>query len=151
MRKHEKLTSLLSWIILYIVITLIFVFLSIILNNESSHKLPTEILAGWILTIKCQTLPPSDRDIIRAHPGTGLPWARDHDTAVLHCTGLMADGDCSAGLHLLQESWCWVKERGGERDLGTRGKVYTDIDHIQFPAPHFSPVALSGSYSRRDI
>ena len=151
MRKHEKLTCLpISWIILYI-ITLIFVFISIIFNNESSYKLPMEILAGWRLTIKCQTLPPSDRDIIRldlglVYPESQRPW---HCSVGLHWPDgwwrLQRRSASAAGVLVLGEG-----ERG-KRDLGTRGKVYTDIDHIQFPAPHFSPVALSGWHSRRDI
>ena len=67
----------------YAICILWVMFISIIFNNESSYKLPTEILAGWRLTIKCQTLPPSDRDIIRARPGTGLPW--EPETMTLQC------------------------------------------------------------------
>ena len=50
----------------------------------------------------------------------------------------MAHDDCMRSLDYQ------VKERERERGPGTWGKVYSDIDHIQFPAPHFGPVALSG-------
>ena len=49
-------------------------------------------------------------------------------------------------LHVLESGLPGERERERERERGpgTWGKVYSDIDHIQFPAPHFGPVALSG-------
>ena len=115
--------------ILYI-ITLIFVFISIIFNNESSYKLPTEILAGWRLTIKCQTLPPSDRDIIRldlglVYPESRRPWL----CSAAGCSELMAHGDCICRWWRSLGAG-WRREREGPRHLG---------ESLQWHWPHPVP------------
>ena len=85
-------------------------------------KLLTECLAGWRLTAKCQTLPLSDHDLIRAQPGTGLPW--EPETMTLQCCRLQwTDGSWRLHLQVAEESGCRVKER--ERGAQAPGGKFT--------------------------